>query len=77
MFIKGDFNEAEVFTDNIDNETIAQIKQLLDQEFVKNSNIRVIVKEVGQGMGPESIKRLLDLPIEAVEFGALGGTNFT
>ena len=48
------------------------------QEFLKtNSNIRVIVKEVGQGMGPESIKRLLDLPIEAVEFGALGGTNFT
>ena len=42
MFIKGDFNEAEVFTDNIDNETIAQIKQLLDQEFVKNSNIRVM-----------------------------------
>ena len=48
------------------------------QEFLEtNSKIRVIVKEVGQGMGSESIKRLLDLPIEAVEFGALGGTNFT
>ena len=48
------------------------------QEFLEtNSNIRVIVKEVGQGMGPESIDRLLHLPIEAIEFGALGGTNFT
>ena len=33
MIIKGDFNEAEVFTENIDKETISQIKQLLDQEF--------------------------------------------
>lgn len=42
MIIKGDFNEAEVFTENIDKETISQIKQLSDQEFVKNSNIRVM-----------------------------------
>ena len=28
-------------------------------------------------MGPESISQLLHLPIEAIEFGALGGTNFT
>ena len=47
------------------------------QEFLEITNARVIVKEVGQGMGPESIKRLLHLPIEAIEFGALGGTNFT
>ena len=47
------------------------------QEFLETSHTRVIVKEVGQGMGPESIKRLLHLPIEAIEFGALGGTNFT
>jgi isopentenyl-diphosphate delta-isomerase len=37
----------------------------------------VIVKEVGQGMGKKSIKRLLQLPIEALEFGAYGGTNFS
>ncbi|MDO5009720.1 MAG: RtcB family protein [Intestinibacter bartlettii] len=42
MFIKGDFNEAEVFTDNIDNETIAQIKQLLNQDFVKGSSIKIM-----------------------------------
>ncbi len=42
MFIKGEFNEAEVFTDNIDNETIAQVKQLLNQDFVKDSSIRIM-----------------------------------
>ena len=47
------------------------------QEFLEITNNRVIVQEVGQGMGPESIERLLQLPIEAIEFGALGGTNFT
>lgn len=47
------------------------------QEFLETINTRVIVKEVGQGMGPESIKQLLHLPIEAIELGALGGTNFT
>lgn len=47
------------------------------QEFLETTRTRVIVKEVGQGIGPESIKRLLHLPIEAIEFGALGGTNFT
>lgn len=47
------------------------------QEFIETTGERVIVKEVGQGMGPESINRLLHLPIEAIEFGALGGTNFT
>lgn len=36
----------------------------------------IIVKEVGQGMGPASIQRLLELPIAALDFGALGGTNF-
>ena len=36
----------------------------------------IIVKEVGQGMGPASLRRLLALPIAAVEFAAGGGTNF-
>jgi isopentenyl-diphosphate delta-isomerase len=36
----------------------------------------LIVKEVGQGMGPESLRRLLQLPLAAVEFAAAGGTNF-
>lgn len=37
----------------------------------------LIVKEVGQGFGPESLKNLLQLPLLAIEFGAFGGTNFS
>lgn len=48
------------------------IQELLDQVSVK-----VMVKEVGQGFGPESLRQLLSLPIEAIEFGAYGGTNFS
>lgn len=47
------------------------------EAFLFQTGSRVIVKEVGQGMGPSSLKRLLELPLEAIEFGALGGTNFT
>lgn len=47
------------------------------QAFLESTSLRVIVKEVGQGMGPESLRLLLNLPIQAIEFGALGGTNFT
>jgi isopentenyl-diphosphate delta-isomerase len=36
----------------------------------------VIVKEVGQGMGMESLRALLELPLESVEFAAFGGVNF-
>lgn len=37
----------------------------------------VIVKEVGQGYGPRSMKALLELPLAAIDFGAAGGTNFS
>ncbi len=37
---------------------------------------KVIVKEVGQGMGPASLKALMDLPLAAIELAANGGTNF-
>lgn len=46
-------------------------------DFLDKSAVRVIIKEVGQGMGPKSMKHLLQLPIEAIEFAALGGTNFS
>ncbi len=36
----------------------------------------VIVKEVGQGMGPESLAALMRLPVAAIELAAHGGTNF-
>lgn len=46
------------------------------EAFLSLSKLRIIVKEVGQGMGPGSITRLMNLPIEALDFAAFGGTNF-
>ncbi len=46
------------------------------KSFMEKTNTRIIVKEVGQGYGPESIKELLKLPLEAMELAAFGGTNF-
>lgn len=46
------------------------------REILARADYPVIVKEVGQGMGPQSLKALLKLPIEAIEFAAYGGTNF-
>lgn len=50
---------------------IDTIKRLLDV-----ARYPVIVKEVGQGMGRESLAALLKLPLAAVDFAASGGTNF-
>ncbi|MGQ1784984.1 isopentenyl-diphosphate delta-isomerase [Saccharicrinis sp. GN24d3] len=47
------------------------------QELLEQTKSPIIVKEVGQGMGMESIRALLKMNIAALEFGALGGTNFT
>jgi isopentenyl-diphosphate delta-isomerase len=46
------------------------------EKFLFRTKLKIIVKEVGQGMGPESIKRVMQLPIEAFELAAFGGTNF-
>jgi isopentenyl-diphosphate delta-isomerase len=50
---------------------IDTIKRLIDK-----LDLKIIVKEVGQGMGYESLKALFELPLEAVDFAANGGTNF-
>lgn len=39
-------------------------------------DVPLIVKEVGQGMGPGSLRALLQLPLAAIDFAASGGTNF-
>jgi isopentenyl-diphosphate delta-isomerase len=39
-------------------------------------SLPLIVKEVGQGMGPASLRALLELPLAAIDFGAAGWTNF-
>ena len=46
------------------------------REFLNQVNYPVIVKEVGQGMGPESLRQLAAMPLQAIEFAAYGGTNF-
>lgn len=47
------------------------------EHFLKNIPYKVIVKEVGHGFGPKSLRYLMELPIHAIEFGAFGGTNFS
>lgn len=47
------------------------------REVTEASKINLIVKEVGQGFGPESLKALLALPVQAIETSAFGGTNFS
>lgn len=37
----------------------------------------LMVKEVGQGFGKESMRALMQLPLTAIEFAANGGTNFS
>jgi isopentenyl-diphosphate delta-isomerase len=51
---------------------IESLRGLLDE-----AGFPVIVKEVGQGMGPASLRELMRLPLAAIEFAALGGTNFS
>jgi isopentenyl-diphosphate Delta-isomerase len=46
------------------------------RSFMEMVKYPVIVKEVGQGMGPESLRALLEMPLEAIELAAYGGTNF-
>lgn len=46
------------------------------EQFMEQTDMKIIVKEVGQGMGLESMRALLQLPLEAIDFAANGGTNF-
>lgn len=47
------------------------------QAFLEATDVKVIVKEVGQGMGPASLKALMKLPLAAIDTAAHGGTNFS
>lgn len=58
-----------------DRYTISPLETL--KRFLDDVQYPVLVKEVGQGFGPKSLKALLSLPIQGIEFGAFGGTNFT
>ena len=47
------------------------------EKLLEKIDFPLIVKEVGQGFGPQSIRAMLKLPLAALEFGAFGGTNFS
>lgn len=49
----------------------------LIKEVLSVIEFPLIVKEVGQGFGPESLLELMKLPLAAIDFGAYGGTNFS
>jgi isopentenyl-diphosphate delta-isomerase len=53
---------------------ISPLKTLVS--LLEKVNFPVIAKEVGQGMGPESLQKLIELPLAAIELAAHGGTNF-
>ncbi len=60
--------EGDVF----DLSPLVTIKKLLDI-----ADYPIVVKEVGQGFGYESMKALMQLPLAAIDFAASGGTNFS
>lgn len=47
------------------------------QDLCEQVSFPLVVKEVGQGMGPKSLAALSRLPLAGIEFGAYGGTNFS
>lgn len=54
---------------------VAPIETIKQTLFELETNI--IVKEVGQGFGPNSLISLMNLPLAAIDFAGHGGTNFT
>lgn len=46
------------------------------ETILEKTKTKIIVKEVGQGFGYQSLKQLFQLPITAIDFAAAGGTNF-
>lgn len=54
-----------------------QAPLLTIERLLQEVSFPVVVKEVGQGMGPASLSALLQMPLAAIDFGAHGGTNFS
>ena len=48
--LKGTYNEAKIFTDHADESSIAQVRVLLEQEFVSGSRIR-LMPDIHAGAG--------------------------
>ena len=58
--------------DRLKRPALESIEQLLSQ-----IDYPIVIKEVGQGFGKESLKKLLSLPLAALDLAAWGGTNFS
>ncbi len=58
--------------DRLINPPIITLEKVLPQLKTK-----IIIKEVGAGFGKESLKSLLQLPIDVIDLSSFGGTNFT
>lgn len=46
------------------------------EDIVKNVNVPVIVKEVGNGMSRETVTKLIEVGVKHVDLSGRGGTNF-
>ncbi|MEM8583536.1 MAG: isopentenyl-diphosphate delta-isomerase [Bacteroidota bacterium] len=51
--------------------------EVIEAVIKQKPQLPLMVKEVGQGMGPASLRRLLALPLLALDTAANGGTNFS
>lgn len=47
------------------------------QALLSKAPFKMGIKEVGQGLGPRSLKAIYEMPFEVLEFAAYGGTNFS
>ncbi len=59
--------------DRLTRSSLEIISRLID----KLPELKIVVKEVGQGMGPKSLEALFQLPLQGIEFAAAGGTSFS
>lgn len=50
MVVKGMYGEAKVFADNVEEGALQQIKEFLDQDYIKYKKVR-IMPDVHQGIG--------------------------
>lgn len=50
ILVEGKYNRAKIFTDQVEPEALAQIRELCDQEFTRGSRIR-IMPDVHAGIG--------------------------
>ena len=67
MIIKGKYGEAKVYASLIDNETEKQIKNLMNQKFIKNSKVSIMADcHAGKGCVIGTTMKIVDCCVEAL-----------